>query len=402
MNNKINELEYINELSCNEITKLSNEFKNSIERKQLKLKINKTIIRKIIGQNRKIYKFVIYEYYRFVNNKKQYFRYYPEKYKYLFRKQYDTKLIFDNFNNYCGLIRNRFTQVSWVLCKYYAKKLNLFENMSFKDSFNKTYATKIYIHIDDCYGKSRENSKIYKTNAKIIKIFSDTNKKPLFIYETYTSKDPKKLSNDSRASLLLKIIEKHYYTDKNTQIYLLSDGAKYFKNLAKLLNAKHIYDYYHFKKRFGELFKKPFFIFDSKMRKQKLYINNLSAKDWILQAINDKNELVNRLNYLSIFYFANKESKNNIKSFINFVLRNCKEYQFYIDNITCEAESSVSLFKSFFAKRYSIYSMKTILELIKLNNSHNYELIDINDFADGEDLTYEPLMMSNNYKFTAS
>ncbi|MGV2392815.1 UNVERIFIED_CONTAM: hypothetical protein O8I53_07425 [Campylobacter lari] len=112
MNNEINKLEYINQLSCEEITKLSNEFKNSTKRKDLKLKLNKTIIRKITGQNKTEYSFIIYEYYYFKNGKKHYFRYYPDKYKYLFRKQYDTKLILENFNNYCGLIRNRFTQVS--------------------------------------------------------------------------------------------------------------------------------------------------------------------------------------------------------------------------------------------------------------------------------------------------
>ncbi|MGV2393292.1 UNVERIFIED_CONTAM: hypothetical protein O8I53_10165 [Campylobacter lari] len=110
--NKINELEYINQLSCEEITKLSNEFKNSTKRKELKLKLNKTIIRKIIGQNRNEYSFIIYEYYYIKNGKKHYFRYYPVKYKYLFRKQYDTKLIFDTFYQYCGLIRNKFTKIS--------------------------------------------------------------------------------------------------------------------------------------------------------------------------------------------------------------------------------------------------------------------------------------------------
>ncbi|MGV2393956.1 UNVERIFIED_CONTAM: hypothetical protein O8I53_13980 [Campylobacter lari] len=112
MNNKINELEYINKLSCEHITRLSNEFKNSKRRKELKLKLNKTIIRKVIGQNNTEYSFIIYEYYYIKNGKKHYFRYYPSKYKYLFKKQYDTKLILDNFHNYCGLIRNKFTQVS--------------------------------------------------------------------------------------------------------------------------------------------------------------------------------------------------------------------------------------------------------------------------------------------------
>ncbi|MGV2393957.1 UNVERIFIED_CONTAM: hypothetical protein O8I53_13985 [Campylobacter lari] len=155
--------------------------------------------------------------------------------------------------------------------------MNLYKKDS-DDCVNKTYASKIYIHIDDCYGRARDNSKVYRTNTKIIKVMSDTNKKPFFIYETYTSKEDKKLSNISRAKILLKIIKNHYFIDENTQIYLLSDGANYFKNLAKLLNAKHIYDYFHFKKRFNDLFRKPFFIYNDKKYKQKLYIDNIVAK----------------------------------------------------------------------------------------------------------------------------
>ncbi|MGV2392816.1 UNVERIFIED_CONTAM: hypothetical protein O8I53_07430 [Campylobacter lari] len=157
-------------------------------------------------------------------------------------------------------------------------KFDLYENNAKKQTLNKTYASKIYIHIDDCYGKSRDNSKVYKTNTKLVKIISDNNKKPIYIYETYTSKNEQKLSNKSRSKLLLKIIKNNYFIDKNTQIYLLSDGANYFKNLAKLLNAKHIYDYFHFKKKFNDLFRKPLFIYDAKRNRKKLYIDNIAAK----------------------------------------------------------------------------------------------------------------------------
>ncbi|MCU4707008.1 hypothetical protein [Mycoplasma sp. CSL7503-lung] len=60
---KTENIEYINQLSCNEITKLSEDFKNSYERKELNWKINKVITRYLKGQNDNLYQFKIYEYY---------------------------------------------------------------------------------------------------------------------------------------------------------------------------------------------------------------------------------------------------------------------------------------------------------------------------------------------------
>ncbi|MGV2392817.1 UNVERIFIED_CONTAM: hypothetical protein O8I53_07435 [Campylobacter lari] len=111
-----------------------------------------------------------------------------------------------------------------------------------------------------------------------------------------------------------------------------------------------------------------------------------------MQAINDKDELLKRLNHLKQLNFVNKATLGNIKTFINFVLRSCKEYQFYIDNMTCEAESSVSLFKSFFSKRYTTFSLNTIFNLIRLNKAFNYNLHNIKDYATNEKLTYEPII----------
>ncbi|MGV2393293.1 UNVERIFIED_CONTAM: hypothetical protein O8I53_10170 [Campylobacter lari] len=111
-----------------------------------------------------------------------------------------------------------------------------------------------------------------------------------------------------------------------------------------------------------------------------------------MQAINNKEELLKRLNQLKHFNFVNKQTLSNINAFINFILKSCKEYKFYIDNMTCEAESSVSLFKSFFTKRYTTFSLNTIFNLIKLNKTFNYDLLNINDFVDNEKLTYEPII----------
>ncbi|MBU4690642.1 hypothetical protein KQ874_02985 [Mycoplasma sp. ES3157-GEN-MYC] len=233
-----------------------------------------------------------------------------------------------------------------------------------------------------------------------MKFFSDTRSEPIYIYETYTSNDKVKLSNISRAKLLIKIIKNFYLINKHTQIYVLSDGAKYFENLAKILNAKHIFDYFHFKKRFNDLFKKPIFIYnENKMNKKLLKINNLSAKQWMLKVITNKELFIDRLKILKKYDFVNIGLKNNINTFINFIRRTCKDYNFYINNITCEAESSISLFKSFYKKRYSTFSRKTIIALINANKVFSkWKLVNIFDVRD-ENLIWEKLSL-NYYRFS--
>ncbi|MGV2393958.1 UNVERIFIED_CONTAM: hypothetical protein O8I53_13990 [Campylobacter lari] len=116
-----------------------------------------------------------------------------------------------------------------------------------------------------------------------------------------------------------------------------------------------------------------------------------------MQAMNNKDELLKRLNYLKRFNFVNKSTLSNINTFINFILRSCKEFQFYIDNMTCEAESSVSLFKSFYTKRYTTFGLNTILHFIKTNKTFNYVLINMNDYTNNEILTYEPIVWRNEF-----
>ncbi|VEU75753.1 Uncharacterised protein [Mycoplasmopsis maculosa] len=389
---KINDIEYINKLSADEITQLSEEFKNSNERKRLKWSINKKITRKIVGQDKKIYVFIIYQYYYFKGKNKEYITYYPEKYKYLFKKKYDLKLILDTFKMFCGLIRNRYANISWNLCKYYSKKFDLFKSDE-NNNIEKSLANKIYISIDDCYDKTRYKNKVYKTNTKIIKLFSDTNQKPIYTYEVYSSNDNEKITNNSRAELIKKLIEKYYFIGKNTKLYLLSDGAKYFKILAKLLKANHIYDYFHFVKRFNDIFKKPVFVLNNKI-KEKLIINNKLVKDWLKESIKNKKVFINKLNYLLNLNFSRKSIKTAIISFIKFIENNCPKFEFYINEITAQSESSVSLYKSIYKKRYSTFSLNTIFNFIKLNNNNNYHFIDfksiINEF--NIKIYYEPIL----------
>ncbi|QNM93526.1 hypothetical protein H9M94_02855 [Mycoplasma sp. Pen4] len=396
----IKEIEYINKLSCDEITALSEKFKNSDERREQKLNINKRIVRKIIGQNNNVYEFVIYEYYYYVNGKKHFKRYYPEKYIHLFHRTYDTKLVIDSFYQYCGLIRNKFVKISWNLCKYYANKYDLF-NQTSNIEIKKQYANTIYISIDDCYGKARGNNKVSKTNSKIIKIFSDKNESPIYTYETYTSQDKEKLTNKSRAELIMTIIQKYYVIDTNTKLYLLSDGAVYFKNLAKLLNAEHIYDHFHFIKHFNFIFKKPIFIIKNDV-KEKLLIDNQPVWKWLQNSIENKDEFIDKLLQLLTYEFNNKNTKNNIKAFLKFINNNCKDLKFNVNNITAQSESSVSLFKSLYKKRYSTFSLNTIFNLISINKSEKCNFLNfkslVNEIRETAEITYEPILWNEiNY-----
>ncbi|VEU75310.1 Uncharacterised protein (plasmid) [Mycoplasmopsis maculosa] len=388
---KTNDIEYINELSAKEITFLSEQFKNSNKRKEQKWYLNKKIKRKIIGQNLKIYEFTIYQYYYFIGKNKKYISYYPEKYKYLINKSYDLKLILETFYLYCGLIRNKFVKISWNLCKYYAKKLNLFNEENHTNI--KQYASEIYIHIDDCYDKTRVNKKVIKSNTKIIKINSNIDNKVIYTYENYTAIDNEKIANISRAKIIIELIKKHYFIDSNTKLYLLSDGAKYFQNLAKILNATHIYDYFHFIKKFNDIFMKRIYIYN-KYKKEILKINGLSVQKWLKLSLSNKDELLEKLNYLLKLKFSKKSISITIKAFINFIKNSCSNYKFYINNITAQSESAVSLYKSFYSKRYSTFSVETIQNLIKIQASEKWIFINFKSMIKELNLNvlYEPLL----------
>ncbi|MBU4689890.1 hypothetical protein KQ878_02920 [Mycoplasma zalophidermidis] len=231
-----------------------------------------------------------------------------------------------------------------------------------------------------------------------MKIFTDTNKTPLYFYETYTTNDDLKLTNQTRASIIKSIISKYYITNTETKIYLLSDGAVYFKNLATLLSAKHIYDYYHFKKRFNEIFKKKLFVYSGN-KKSRVW-NNKQAKKWLYNSLNDKKTFLYKLDYLAKSDLLIKSKRKVINNFIKFIYKNCKNLEFHINSITAQAETTISLYKAIYRKRYSIFSLKTLINLININKNTKCNFVDFKlESSSLKNVEFEPIIWANNQNY---
>ncbi|MCU4707027.1 hypothetical protein, partial [Mycoplasma sp. CSL7503-lung] len=216
--------------------------------------------------------------------------------------------------------------------------------------------------------------------------------------ETYTSNDTNKITNESRSKIIQNIIKKYYFIDNNTKLYLLSDGAVYFKKLAKMLGAEHVYDYFHFCKRFLEIFKNKIFVFVDKKTKQVL--NNSEAKKWLFESLKTPRIFLDKLKHLTNSPLVTETAKKSIKTFVHFMRKNCKTFKFHIHNYTAQAESSVSLFKSIYRKRYSIFSFETIINLIKINQNKKFNFIDFKtEYTNLDEIEFEPIIWTNNQNY---
>ena len=109
---------------------------------------------------------------------------------------------------------------------------------------------RIYVEIDDSYLKIRtENKKAKKFRCRLVMLHQGKNnedkiinKTSLIIAEHEYKKDKNQLNLSSK---IMQIIDEKYGI-KNPEIYLISDGAKWMKQLAKSLNVTtHFLDKFH-------------------------------------------------------------------------------------------------------------------------------------------------------------
>ncbi|WP_129646129.1 hypothetical protein [Mycoplasmopsis maculosa] len=132
----------------------------------------------------------------------------------------------------------------------------------------------------------------------------------------------------------------------------------------------------------------------NRYKKEILKINGLSAQKWLKLSLSNKDELLEKLNYLLKLKFSKKSILITIKAFINFIKNSCSNYKFYINSITAQSESAVSLYKSFYSKRYSTFSVETIQNLIRIRASEKWIFINFKSIIKELNLNvlYEPLL----------
>lgn len=380
-NNKdfdIKNIEYLNKYSIKELQLQIDAFKDSQARKELKWYVNRKVERKIICENNKTYYFTIYQYYFFdENNKKQYITYYPKEFRYLTKLSYDLKLSYEAFLQKLHLIRNAYSIISHNLGKYHYFKHTKTEEMKEPTPEEET-ADSIYISYDDCYHNLREKQEIVKSNVKIFKIFSNRRKLNLIVNERYLSND-KKLNNRERAAKLFGIIYHFFKVNGNTKLYLLTDNGVGYNNLAKNLTATHILDAYHFKHNFNQTLK----IKDTNIKQlgyqtlgnQRLFFNEkLTIREYLLDYDNDIVILKNKIRIILDNQPLTCLFKNALTKLYNYLDAFNQNNTTHIDNITAQAEATVSLYKSLFKKAYATYGVKCLNEIIRLNKNNFYYL----------------------------
>lgn len=282
-------------------------------------------------------------------------------------------------------------KIDYRMIDYYLKKHpELFEVFNWvkveTTPLNVLFTPCVYfINIDDTFKIVRKNSKTSKMRFRVINIEQKGIKTQLTV-AVATRVNDFNINSKQTHKLIENILEEHFNYDKNnSKIYLFCDGARIFKNMCVNNNFTLIYDWYHLKKYFLNIFS-----YDKRWKSSKNYkrwtylgqyinyneifkqiLNALEVQDYdiLLKIIS---ELLNKIKELKseiLFY-------DLIKAY-NFLLKT-PELKSHFENRTAKAESIISKFKTDCFNKKGCASLNNIKFKLKFKCSKNnfYKLYD--------------------------
>lgn len=385
----------------NTIEKLDEEFRNSKERKlnnwiisRYKYRLFKTIYGNII------IKITMYKYKKDGKWKTVLFE--NEYLKKMKNCNIDKELI-EEILNYKGYLSYR------KIANLYPEKVislatisNIFSKFKPKNNYQQitknnqiTADNKVYIEMDDAYFHYKINNKKATEKTRLMVLHNGKNEKNEIINKTiiHEIKSKNNYLNSEQLALSIKKIANEIYGE-NLKFIVIGDGARYIKTIAKKLNAVFILDTFH-------CMKKLFFTIGYNQNNTKnkaifrhfkgptnqtfyLMIRDLILNNQVNLAISKLKNIVQLLKKIKIKKVNRHKINNKIEEIIHLIKYLKSNYlglQHFNKsfNIGSRTEAFVShTLKKIIKKKFSLYSLATIKNLLFLNNAkanQNYILL---------------------------